>query len=267
MKVLHIWNTAGVGSIIAKYMDKLFGTESLVVHRRAFDPYGVTTYGKLYDCDAKSFALRCLLIAKKFDIIHVHALDELILPLKLLYPRKPVILHYHGSDIRKKWNLRRRYWSKADVILYSTPDLLDNETPKRAVYIPNPVDIELFHPCSVKPRPKTAFHISYNADDLAAEYAKKYCLELTIHNRQIHGVIPYLKLPQILCQYEYYIDVKRDYQKELLKALSKTALEALACGLTVITWDGRIVKGLPSCHRPENVCKQLFNIYVSLKHQ
>ena len=37
MKVLHIWNTSGVASIIAKFMDKLFDTKSLVVHRKAFD--------------------------------------------------------------------------------------------------------------------------------------------------------------------------------------------------------------------------------------
>jgi len=37
LKVLHIWNTAGVGSIIAKYMDKTFGTESWVIMRKRFD--------------------------------------------------------------------------------------------------------------------------------------------------------------------------------------------------------------------------------------
>jgi hypothetical protein len=60
MRVLHVCNTAGVASVIAKYMDRLFGTESLVVWRKVFDPYGLTTYGELWDCGAKEFALKCL---------------------------------------------------------------------------------------------------------------------------------------------------------------------------------------------------------------
>ena len=33
LRVLHIWNTAGVASVIAKYMDRILGTRSLVVYR------------------------------------------------------------------------------------------------------------------------------------------------------------------------------------------------------------------------------------------
>lgn len=102
MKILRIWNTAGVASIIAKFMDRLLGTKSLVVHRRALDPFGVTTYGELWDCSVKMFALKCILLARKFDIIHIHSFDELIPYLKILYPNKPIILHYHGTDIRGK---------------------------------------------------------------------------------------------------------------------------------------------------------------------
>jgi len=50
MKILHIGNTAGVGSVIAKHMYKLFSSESLVLHTWASDPYGFTTYGELWDC-------------------------------------------------------------------------------------------------------------------------------------------------------------------------------------------------------------------------
>ena len=69
--------------------------------------------------------------------------------------------------------------------------------------MPNPVDTEIFHSCSVKPKPKTAFNFSYNADNLAIEYSRKYGLELTIYDKQKHGAIPHLKLPEVLCQYEY----------------------------------------------------------------
>jgi len=150
MRVLHIGNTAGVGSIIAKHMDKLFGTESWIVNRRVFDSYGFTTQGELWDVGPSMFALKSLLKARKFDIVHLHFFDKFVPYLKLLYPKKPVILHYHGSDIRGKWGLRRKYWSKADSILYSTLDLPDKETPEYAVYMPNPVDTEIFFPRSIQ---------------------------------------------------------------------------------------------------------------------
>jgi glycosyltransferase involved in cell wall biosynthesis len=209
MKVLHIWDTAGTASIIAKYMDMVFGTESLVVHTKTFDLFGLTTYGELWDCGANTFSLRCLLLARKFDVVHIHTFDKLIPFLKVIYPKKPVVLHYHGSEIRGNWLLKRRFWSKADVILYSTTELLSNETPKTAVYMPNPVDTNLFYPLKARFKPKTAFHISYNADDLAKMYANKYHLELTIHNRERQR-IPHFKLSEILRQYEYYIDIKKE---------------------------------------------------------
>ena len=247
-------------------MDRLVGTESLVVYRRVFDPCGLTTNGELWDCGAKMFALKCLWLARKFDIVHVHFLDELVPFLKFFYPRKPLVLHYHGSRIRGKWGLRRKYWSKADVVLYSTLDLLDDKTPGCAVYLPNPVDIEIFYPKGVKPKPKAAFHFSYNADDLAMEYAEKYGLELTIYNSKKQGFIPHLRFPEVLCQYRYYIDVKRNASGELLTVpLSKTALEALACGLKVITWKGEIVESLPEEHLPEKVLRRLYHLYLRLK--
>ena len=63
---------------------------------------------------------------------------------KFLYPKKPIILHYHGSRIRGKAKERRKYYQKADSIIVSTSDLL--ETLPDATYIPNPVDTELFKP-------------------------------------------------------------------------------------------------------------------------
>jgi glycosyltransferase involved in cell wall biosynthesis len=256
LRVLHIWNTAGVASVIAKYMDRILGTESLVVHRKAFDRYGVTTYGELWDCGAKVFALRCLLLARRFDIIHVHSLDKLVPFLKILYPGKPVILHYHGNDIRNKWSLKRKYWSKADAILYSTPDLLNHETPKLAVYLPNPVDTDLFHkfPDTFR-KSRTALAFKYHLDiDKANSYAKKYGLSIEFLERNI----PHNKMPEILNKYEYYIDQTQ------IPSLSKTALEALACGLKVIRWDGEIIEGLPEEHKPENVVISLVKLIKEL---
>jgi hypothetical protein len=265
MKVLHIGNTAGVSSVIAKYMDRLVGTTSMVVARRISDPVGFTTYGVLWDSGPKLFTLKCLLTARRFDIIHVHYFDRILPYLKLLFPRKPVVMHYHGDDIRNKWKLKSRYWRKANAILFSTLDLQEDETPKHAMYLANPVDTEIFHSCANAPELGTAFHVFYNADELAERYAQKHDLRLTIHDWRTEGRIPHLRLPEILCSYEYYIDARRGENLALLRVpLSKTALEALACGLKVITWDGRVVHGLPLDNHPERVAKRVFAIYLSL---
>lgn len=240
-------------------MDRLFGTKSLVVHRSVFDPYGFTTYGELWDCGAKSFVLKCLLTAKDFDIIHVHYFDRIVPFLKFLYHKKPVVLHYHGDDIRGKWILKRKYWSKADVILYSTLDLLDRDTPSNAIYIPNPVDIELFCQLSEYRRKiNSALAFNYHLDKRKLQlYIEKYGLSIDILERNI----PYKDMPQKLNEYEYYID------RTEIPSLSKIALEALACGLKVIRWDGELVKKLPTEHEPENVVKKIWRIYQAIAHK
>jgi len=258
-KVLHIWNTAGVASIIGKYMDRIYGTKSYVIMRRSFDKFGLTTYGDCFNDSAKFFLLRSLYKAKDFSLIHIHSLDKLVPIIKFLYPKKPVILHYHGSDIRGRWEEKRKYYSKADKIFVSTPDLLEGF--KEAIYIPNPVDTELFYPRGKK-RLRRAFHIYYNANDIAEMLAKKYNLELVIHNRE-KDPIPYRKLGEILSEYEYYIDVRRR-EGRIIRNISKTALEALACGCKVIKYNGEILKELPLENIPEKVVERIWLVYKDL---
>lgn len=260
MRILHICNPAGVGSVISKFMDKLFGTESLVVQRRIFDPYGLTTYGVLWDCGAKMFTLKCLWLARKFDIVHVHSFDRLVPFLKLLYPKKTIVLHYHGSDIRGKWKQRQKHWSRADVLLYAVKDVEDGDTPHNAIYLPNPVDTEMFQP-SGKEKLNQALTISHHADDIAEEIAQLYGVKLIILTEKI----PHKEMPKLLSQYEYYIEIKRDNKGRILgreNSVSVTALEALACGCKVIKgWDKQILDKLPEQHLPENVAAKLFQIY------
>lgn len=264
MKVLHIWNIGGCGSIIAKYMDKLYATKSWVVTRKKFDPFGVTRYGECWDCNGKLFTLKALWKARRYDLIHVHAFDRIIPFLKILHPNKPIVLHYHGSDIRERWNERKRLWYKADALLVSTKDLLEG-APKDVIYIPNPVDTDLFHPKHTASQPNTAFHMKYFADDLAEEYAEKHGLKLHMHD-SVENPIPYQKVADVLCDFGYYIDVKRvDLDFKVGECLSKIALQALACGLKVINCKGAIIEGLPPEHQPEDVVAKLFKIYESIQ--
>ncbi|OYT56918.1 MAG: hypothetical protein B6U76_02415 [Desulfurococcales archaeon ex4484_217_2] len=259
MRVLHIWNTAGVASILAKYQRKLLGWDTWVIMRKKYDKYGVTTYGALYNCDTISFYIIAMALASKYDIIHVHSLDRIVLVIKKVYKKKPVILHYHGSDIRGLWDKKKRYWSKADKIIVATEDLL-KDAPPNATFLPNPVDTEIFKPMPKLRRKKWALFI-YSSEkkhrvslSWAKEIAKSLKLKLYILNRETKP-IPYKAMPHILNRFEYFIDHR------YVEALSKTALEALACGLKVIRWDKKILNTLPHVHYPQRIIKELTNIY------
>ena len=262
MKVLHIWNPASIASTIAKYQAKLLGWNTWVIARRAIDKYCLTVYGELLDCGSREFATIALLKARKYDIIHVHMLDKLIPILKIVYPWKKIILHYHGSDIRGKWRQKQKYWRRADLIIVSTPDLLEG-APENTHYLPNPVDTELFKPKPELRSPGTALFITSSepkhqtSQQWAINVARKLNLKLDIVNRE-KTIIPYRKLPLLLNRYEYFIDHR------WVPALSKTALEALACGLKVVRWDEKIIQGLPEQHKPEHVVRKLTKLYLTI---
>lgn len=257
IKILHIYNTAGVASILAKFIDEQFGTESSVVVPKMADPWGLTTYGEVWDCGLTMFKLRVTLKARNYDVLHCHSVEGIARWLKHLFPRKVVVFHFHGSDIRGKWQAKKKFWNCADAIIVSTSDLLEN-SPKGTVYLPTPVDIGLFHPQGVHEK-GTSLHFSYGADDLARELAERHNLKLTICNR-VEQPIAYVDMPTVLGNYEFYIDVKRS-SNQVLEAMSKTGYEALACGCKVIDYEGVLHSGLPIVHNPENVTKTLYGVY------
>jgi hypothetical protein len=234
--------------------------------RRIFDKYGFEgfysgfTIG--YDVSAMGFYFLSLKKAVDYDIIHVHSIDKLVPPLKI-YHRKPVVLHYHGTDIRGRGNLlaKKIYKSLSNRVLVSTPDLL-MDIPS-AIYMPNPVDTDIFKPINGLKRKNTAlFFLKYPDDDNVLKRVRKIGwergLKLQIFNRRFEGeMIPYTNLPLLYNKYEYFIDRIR------LNTLSKMALEALACGLKVVK-DDRVILGLPEQHLPFQVIARLMNIYEDI---
>lgn len=93
---------------------------------------------------------RLLPIVKDYDLLHFHYSSGL--PFGLDFPlwrllHKKVVVHHHGTDIRNKgehWFLNRF----AQRIFVSTPDLL--EWSQNAIWIPNPLDLELYPYVGVK---------------------------------------------------------------------------------------------------------------------
>jgi len=261
MKILHIWSCAGVSCLIAKYMDARCGTTSDVIITEKWDKLGLNQYRTTRIKYKPMFGLRGLAMARDYDLIHVHYHSIFIPFLKFIYD-KPVIIHFHGSDVRENWGPRLKRIKRADRILVSTPDLLTG-APVGASWIPNPVDTEKFRPPKgLRPSANRALTLSYGADDEAQAIADHHGLSLDIIDEVHHS-----QLPGLMADYNFYIEVKRDFKGRLLydgPILSKTGLEALAMGLKVVSKDMSIREGLPDFHRPGNVADSLFKIYESV---
>jgi|SRR6185437_3812956 len=147
MKILHIGDRSGVAFNLA-ILSKQNGYEVHVVFRPAHDKLEIW---KNYQSVAEphfertmKFLFNALIMAKKFDIIHSH-IDIIIPFLRILYPRKQIICHYHGSDLRYRTTVRTKFISLfTKKIAISTPDLLEYVPKSKTTFIPNVINDDFF---------------------------------------------------------------------------------------------------------------------------
>jgi len=82
------------------------------------------------------------------------------------------------------------------------------------------------------------------------------CWDLTIMVRKNpKHILAHSLMTKFLGSFGIFID------QHSIHSLSKTALEALAVGLKVVRWDGKIIEGLPREHEPIDVTKRWLEIY------
>ena len=258
-RILHIWNTAGVASVIAKFTDRLYQTRSTVITRRAADRVGLTTYGTAYAEGTARFFLRAMLMSRGADVVHVHSKDRVVPWVKGVFG-KPVVIHYHGTDIEGRWEEKRGRWSKADFVAVSTPNLLEG-APRNAVYIANPIDTDIFRPSQGGRGPKSAVSFHYGMDKEAEEVAAKLGLSLAWLDR---WSVAHSDMPGVLSKHAFYIDMRKPPDHAMARSIGKAALESLACGLSVVDWTGKVVQGLPPEHEPGNVAAKWNEVYAGL---
>ena len=258
-KILHVWNTAGVASVIAKFTDRECGTSSRVITRRAADRVGLTSYGTAYPDGPSRFFARALWLARDADLVHVHSLDRMVPWLKRLYS-KPLVLHYHGTDIQGRWQEKERRWRRADYLAVSTPNLLEG-APPRATFVPNPVDTDIFRPLPGSRDPKSALSFRYGMDAEAEEMAGKLGLNLVWLER---WSVKHQQMPETLSKYAYYVDMRKPPEHQVAHSIGKAALEALACGCKVVDWQGNVIEGLPREHDPKAVAASWNDVYLGL---
>ncbi len=275
LSIIHLWNTAGVGGLIARYMDRMIGTDSICYMWDKWDPFHQATEKvKLYSRKgALGKAQTVGLIAKcrGFDVIHNHGIHGLMPWLRLFHPGKKIILHYHGTRIRDKWPRFRKFWKYADEIIVSTPDLLEG-APCGVLYIPNLLDwdyIDKINGDHYLTRSKyfnRALTVARWADDEARAIAEAHGYKLSIHDR-LEKPFNHKRFLRKMARYPAYIDIKRDFyegrkdEPKILRAHSLTGLEAMGLALTVYNWDGEVSDVNIDLHRPENVIPILWKLY------
>jgi hypothetical protein len=298
--VLHIWDQAGVAFILAKFQ-QINGNESKVIRIKNADKYGIDEFYKEYGLFVapEELVYKSIEEARRADVIHIHSLPEMVINIRNTYREsKVIILHYHGTDIRgfsddnsRTFNLRnilrpknivrkirrRRSHIKAqrlaDRVIVSTPDLI--QLVKGSIFLPNPIDTDHFNKKKIKEISKISTNvyegIFVNSEVTNVELAMNYCkhkkinLNIDIYDRTKNPIY-YKDIPNFLKKYDVYVDL-RFVNRKLLKNLSKTALEALACGLKVLNYNLEYVNNLPSEHCPTNVVTILSSIYSNKRNR
>lgn len=218
-----------------------------------------------------TFKMALKLRRMKCDLIHAHFCRSAAYAAYL--SGKPYIVHCHGSDIRGGINLlKRRCLKKAKKVLVSTPDLL--EILPEATWLPNPVDTERFRSLKEHNGNKVLYFPRWY-EDLTKELkgiCEKYGYDLTV---PMAYSVPYEKMHLFLNEFDIFVD------QISIKSYSKTALEAVACGLPVIGYKHDLEKTLKKLtsqqerhnyiqwqntqllptHKLEKVVTQLLKIY------
>lgn len=253
MRILHIENQAGVAFQLAQ-AQKRMGHEALVAETWANaiqEPHDREFYYTHASLGKDLFnGLELIKFAQGFDIIHVHGglhwkrWDALALKLGL---RKPLVVHYHGSEARDGYGMH--YGSIADHKYISRPDLFrwvpDGE------YVPNPVGE---HPYSfdMEKRPRV-IHMATNRRAKGTDLIEKALQELTEEGLDFDHIVlqnvDHQRAMEELAGSHILIDQVIDVSKVGIPSIIGLAsFEAMAMGKVAIsTFDEEYRKYYPGC--------------------
>ncbi len=173
----------------------------------------------------------------KADLIHAH------------YARAPAwaamlsgkryVVHCHGDDVRHGYNLLTKLaFKRASLILYATPDLAG--LVKGSIYLPNPVDAELFKPRRAVKEVNKAVYFTHpeahvktrGREEEIVKHLKTVCAEAEIKLDVVEkGSVRYEDMPTLLSNYDLLLD------HWMVPAYSKTALEAMSMNMPVVGYE------------------------------
>ena len=266
INVLHLFEMAAGPSIQSRFYKKYGYGKSWVLSRVRSHPV-IDFYNEVEEFPkVRNVIIEALKRCKHadVDIIFIHG-SELAVPIFKILTKKKVILQYHGSDInlpsRSKNFFRIICRSMADAIIYNQNEHLEKIITIGNVlkeYHPNAVDTDLFKPQN-KIRKGNLALLSDNLDRKKTLKGLEKFPDVTIIDKK-NKIIPYEDMVDLFNKYELFLDYKVTDFGMVLGAMSRSALEALACGCKVYH-DGKVIEKLPDEHKPEVVIKKLYSLF------
>lgn len=163
-KILHVNDVASVGSTLQRELQELGLNVELVESVRPMAK--AHSLFKVFGFIARwRDAQRISRYARDngFSLMHIHYFTSALWFVGAAVPR---VVHAHGTDVRiSRWNVARgiiNWFSCRGVlkVFYATPDLqgyVRRYATKDPIFLPNPVDIELFSPRGVVRNPRRIF--------------------------------------------------------------------------------------------------------------
>ena len=134
MKIAHINNTSGLGTKISKEQERKYGhqTKVFVFSDIVYKQFG----GQKYNFNSRFSKFKFFNEIKNFDVWHYHypygSLKSSLEKKKNKNNNKILIKHYHGSDLRGKF--------EDEQCFVSTPDLL--KFAPNGIWIPIAIDVD-----------------------------------------------------------------------------------------------------------------------------
>ena len=198
-------------------------------------------------------------------IIHVHSSYYMLPFLRKSAPHARIIMHYHGTDRRagnpEELAMHEKY---ADRIIVSTPDLLHNDD--HAIWLPNPIDLDLFRPQGKPLYPDTALCITWLPCDTEVAVQRELNMtapHLTLHRHdRLRYPVPYVQMSAFLGRYGYYLDVKGLDGSIVMQSNSMIGLQAQAVGCR--TFLNRHLVDVHKTHDASRIARRLDSIYACI---
>lgn len=132
IKVLFIFDIAGVGATIAEYINSKGHGKSYVVFRKQYDKMCLTSkfdYNIVPSCSTKRWVLIVIkhLLFFRPDVVHINSWKKGLILVRIFRSKAKVVMQFHGTDIRGK-RIPRYVKALSDKILVSTKDLVNKDT-------------------------------------------------------------------------------------------------------------------------------------------
>jgi len=234
MKLLVLWNCAGAFTPVIKWM-KDRGHEVRVVTRNQFDEFGHTRKfdSSIMVDSPKDYYLSGIRQIRHIrpDVVHISSHMKMLTLARLFAMRTPIVLSYHGDHVRGR-NGPHSEAQLADLVTVTTPDLADY-----GQWIDRPIDNMFYDRGGREPQTALGFYAENWLSDtrpVMETWCEERGIRLTLidRSREDFDPIPWAKMPAFLSRFEYFLDFKGFVGEQF--ALSKTALEAMACGCKVV---------------------------------